>query len=90
MRFWRKRGVKLIVVAKMRNKTCAFGSILRIQRRSGTMRFLQICGVKQSVFAENAKLNSVFSAIMLYSRNSDYVLGLNKIFDILDLGLVCY
>jgi hypothetical protein len=73
---------------------CAFGSIQRIQRRSEIMRFRRICGVKRSVFAENAELNGAFSAITRYSRKSGYVLGFNtyfnKIFEILGLGLVYY
>jgi hypothetical protein len=58
------------------------------------MRFRQIRGVKCSVFAENAELNSAFSAITRYSQKSGYVLGfntyLNKIFEILGLSIVYY
>ncbi len=58
------------------------------------MRFWQIRRVKRSVFAKNAELNGAFSAIMRYSRKSGYVLGfntyLNKILEILGLGLVYY
>jgi hypothetical protein len=56
------------------------------------MRFRRIRGVKLSVFAENAELNGAFSAITRYSQKSGYVQGfntyLNKIFEILGLGLV--
>ncbi len=56
------------------------------------MRFRQIRGVKHSVFPKNAEWNSAFSAITQYSRKSGYVLEfntyLNKIFEILGLGLV--
>jgi hypothetical protein len=58
------------------------------------MHFRQICGVKRSVFAVSAEWNGAFSLKTQYSRKSDYVLGfntyLNKIFEILGLGLVFY
>ncbi len=80
----RKCGVKL----------CAFGNVQRIQRRSKIMRFRRIRGVKRCVFAENAEWNGAFSAKTRYSQKSGYVLGfntyLNKIFEILGLGLVYY
>jgi hypothetical protein len=41
------------------------------------MRFLQIRGVKCSVFVENAEGNSAFSAITRYLGKSNYVLGFN-------------
>ncbi len=69
-------------------------TVQRIQRRSEIMRFRRIRGVKRSVFAENAELKGALSVITRYSRKSGYVLGfntyLNKIFDILGLGLVYY
>ncbi len=58
------------------------------------MLFRRIQGVKRSVFAENAEWNGAFSPKTRYSRKSGYVLGfktyLNKIFEILGLGLVYY
>jgi hypothetical protein len=58
------------------------------------MRFRRIRGVKRSVFAETAELNSAFSAITQYLRKSGYVLGFNtylkKLSEILGLGLVYY
>ncbi len=58
------------------------------------MPFRRIRGVKRNVFAENVEWNGAFSAITRYSRKSDFVRGfntlLNKIFEILDLGLVYY
>jgi hypothetical protein len=75
-------------------KLCTFGSIQRIQRRSEIMRFRRIRGVKRTVFAENTGWNGAFSVITQYSRRSGYVLGINtyinKIFEILGLGLVYY
>ncbi len=82
--YWPKCGVKL----------CAFGSIQLIQRRSEIMRFRRIHWVKRSIFAKNAEWNGAFSAITQYSQKSGYVREfntyLNKIFEILGLGLVYY
>jgi hypothetical protein len=58
------------------------------------MRFRQIRGVKRSVFGEYAEWNGAFSVKTRYSGKSGFVLGfntyLNKIFEILCLGLVYY
>jgi hypothetical protein len=77
----------------MRSKTVCSRHYTRTQRRSGIMCFRRIRGVKRRVFAENMERNGVFSEIMWYSRKFNYVQGfnrLNKIFEVLGLGLVFY
>ncbi len=77
----------------MRIKTVRFRQYTAYSENKRNYAFRRIRGVKRSVFGVNAEWNGAFLAIV-YSRKSDYIWGfntyLNKIFEILDLGLVYY